>query len=91
MTDHEASGSSTYSTDSDEERTSSTSYTTPAGSGNLADLFGGLTFGSLPEIDLLRAKDSDNTNNINFTASKEVIANLYDGVTYPLQIGRAHV
>jgi hypothetical protein len=64
--------------------------TKPADSGKLVDLFGGMTFGSTAETDLLQGTDSDNftnfdfTNNNNFTASEEVFAEPYDGVTYPL-------
>lgn len=86
----ESSGSSTPYIDSGDEEISPPRFTKPADSGKLADLFGGVTFGSTTETDLLRGNDSNNltnfdfTNNINFTASEEVFADLYDSVTYPL-------
>ena len=66
----ESSGSSTPSIDSGDEEISPPRFTKPADSGKLADLFGGMTFESTAEIDLLRDNDSDNfTNNINSAAS----------------------
>ena len=85
----ESSGSSTPSIDSSDEEISPPRFTKPADSGKLADLFGGMTFGSTAETDLLQDNDSDIfinfdfTNTTNSAASREVFADLYDGVTYP--------
>ena len=79
------SGSSASSVESGDEEISPSRFTKPADSGKLADLFGGMTFGSTAETDLLQDNDSDNfTHNINSAASEEVFADLYDGVTCPL-------
>ena len=85
--DPESSGSPASFTDSTGERGSSSSCFKPAESGELADLFERITFGSSEEIDLSQVDDLENVansgsiSNTNFTASKEVFADLYDGVT----------
>ena len=82
-------GSSTSSVDSSDEADSPPNCTNPAESGELADLFGGITFGSQSGTDLLQGVDStnftdrDSISNINFTASKEALADLFNGVACP--------
>jgi hypothetical protein len=53
-----------------------------------------MTFGSIAETDLIQDSASDSftnfdlINNSNFTANREVLADLHDGVTYPLHGAR---
>ncbi|KAK1670872.1 hypothetical protein QYE76_059031 [Lolium multiflorum] len=71
-----------------DEEDSPPRFTKPADGGKLADLFGEMTFGSVTETDLSQDSDSESfinfdfTNTTNSTASREVFADLYDGVTY---------
>ena len=77
-------GSSTSSVESGDEEVSPPRFTKPADGGALADLFGDMTFGSFTGTDLSQDSDSESfTNTNNSTASREVFADLYDGVTYP--------
>ena len=90
----DSSGSSASTVESGDEEVSPPRIAKPADSGKLADLFGGMTFGSATETDLSQDSDSESftnfdfTNNANFTASREVFADLYDGVTYPMHNAR---
>jgi hypothetical protein len=86
----EPSGSSTSSNDSGDEETSPLRVTKLAESGKLADLFGGLTFGSTAENNILWSNDSDNFTNFDFSNkhfidNEEVFTDRYDGVTYPVR------
>jgi hypothetical protein len=83
-------GSSISSVESGDEEISLPSFTKPADGGALADLFDDMTFGSFMETDM--DNDSESFNNSGFTnfyftnnstASREVFADLYDGVTDP--------
>ena len=83
------SGSSTSSVESGDEEDSLPRFTKPADGGKLADLFGEMTFGLVTETDLSQDSNSESFTNFDFTnttistASREVFADLYDGVTYP--------
>jgi hypothetical protein len=83
------SGSSTSSAESGDEEVSPPRFTKPADGGALADLFSDMTFGSFTETDLSQDSDSESftnfdfTNTSNYTASRKVFADRYDGVTDP--------
>ena len=83
------SGSSKSSVESGDEEVSPPCFTKPADGGALTDLFGDMTFGSFTGTDLSQDSDSESFTNFDFTninnstASREVFANLYDGVTDP--------
>jgi hypothetical protein len=78
------SGSSTSSAESGDEEVSPPRFIKPADGGALADLFGDMTFGSFTGTGLSQDSDLESfTNTNNSTVSREVFADLYDGVTYP--------
>jgi hypothetical protein len=76
---------SSSSTKSSDGETSSTSSIKPAAGGDLANLFGGMSFGSFTDSDL--DSDSENIDSFNFidksTSIREVFADRYDSVTDP--------
>ncbi|KAK1613852.1 hypothetical protein QYE76_019369 [Lolium multiflorum] len=82
--DSDFSGSSSSIKSSDEE-TSSASYVKPAAGRDLANLFGGMSFGSFTDSDL--DSDSKSIDSFNFidrsTSIREVFADRHDGVTDP--------
>jgi hypothetical protein len=79
------SGSSTPSEESSGEKILPPRFTKPAVGGAITALFGDMTFGSFTGSDL--DSDSESCKNFNFlsddnsTSSREVLADLYDGVT----------
>ncbi|KAK1692121.1 hypothetical protein QYE76_008818 [Lolium multiflorum] len=79
--DYSGSSSSTKSSG----KTSSTSSVTPTVGGDLANLFGGMSFGSFTDSDL--DSDLESIDSFNFidksTFIREVFADRYDGVTDP--------
>jgi hypothetical protein len=82
--DSDFSGSSS-SIESGDEEASPPSYIKPAAGGELADLLGGMSFGSFTDSDLdsdLESIDSFDFIDIS-TSIREVFADRYDGVTDP--------
>jgi hypothetical protein len=83
------SGSSTSSVELGDEEVSPPHFTKPADCEKLTDLFGEMTFGLITKTDLSQDSDSESfinfdfANTTNSTASMEVFADLYDGITYP--------
>ncbi|KAK1630087.1 hypothetical protein QYE76_004402 [Lolium multiflorum] len=90
--DSDFSGSSSSFESGDEEIPPS-SFTRPATSGKLADIFGSMSFGSYTNSDL--SSDSESVDSFNFidicTSIREVFADLYDGVTDPEEEEKATI
>jgi len=79
---------STSSASSADTSNSSPSCTNVIDNEPLANLFGDMTFGSPSRSDLPRQRnfiDSERVSQVKFTASKEVITDLFDGVACPSQ------
>ncbi|KAK1646535.1 hypothetical protein QYE76_064340 [Lolium multiflorum] len=68
-----------------DEEISPSSFTKPASSGKLADIFGSMSFGSSADSNI--SSDSESVDRFNFidrsTSIREVFPDLYDGVTDP--------
>ncbi|KAK1618436.1 hypothetical protein QYE76_023953 [Lolium multiflorum] len=90
--DSDFSGSSS-SFESGDEEISPSSFTKPASSRKLADIFGSMSFGSYGDSDLSsNSKSIDSFNFINKSTSiREVFADLYDGVTDPEEENKATI
>ncbi|KAK1631546.1 hypothetical protein QYE76_005861 [Lolium multiflorum] len=77
------SGSPASSIESGDEKASPPSFIKPAAGGELADLFGDMTFRSFTDSDL--GSDFESIDNLDFidksTSIREVFVDLYDGVT----------